>query len=108
MALRVSVETDHRITCEAAHCIIKEIRMDKMNVEYDKDGEILRPKSFTIQYSGLIWATEGAYGDGGSPVKGFNFDFPLNVNEGKTQYNLLKQSYLDLKTRDGFQDGEDC
>ena len=108
MALRISVETPYRITCAEAHCVIQDVRIDKREVEYDTEGELVTPKSFTVQYSGLIWATEGAYGDGGSPVSGFNFDFPLNDNGGKTQYNLVKQSYLNLKTRDGFQDGEDC
>ena len=108
MALRISTDTDYKITCDAAHCVIREARVEKRRAEYNEEGEEIEPKTFTVQYSGLIYATEDAYDDSGSPVKGFNFDFPLHTNEGKTQYNLFKQAYLHLKEQEGYQDGEDC
>ena len=108
MALRVSVETPYQITCDNAHCVIRDVRVDKQVARYDDDGEEIEPKTFTVQYSGLVYATEDAYNDGASPVSGFNFNFDFNTNESKNQYNLYKQAYLHLKEQEGYEDGEDC
>ena len=112
MALRISTDTPYNITCDEAHCIIRNARFEKQKAEYEitaagVENEI-QPATCDVQYSGLVYATEEAYDDGGSPVGGFNFSFPLITNEGKTQYNLLKQAYLHLKEQEGYQDGEDC
>ena len=108
MALRISIDTTYKITCDEAHCIIRNAHFEKRRAEYDGEENETQPATCNVEYSGLIYATEDAYDDGGSPVSGFNFKFPLITNEGKTQYNLLKQAYLHLKEQEGYQDGEDC
>ena len=101
MALRIEYETNFGITCEYAHCVIVDIRCDK---EVDSEGN----KTFPIQYSGRIYASDDAYADGASPVGGFYGNFLMNESDAKTQYNIIKQCYIDLKTQDGFTDGVDC
>ena len=108
MALRISTDTPYNITCDEAHCVIRNARFEKQRAEYDNEGNEIQPATCDVQYSGLVYATEDAYDDGGSPVGGFNFSFPLAITEAKTQYNLLKQAYLHLKEQEGYQDGEDC
>jgi len=108
MALRISYDCPTQITCEAAHCIIREARIDKKKAEYDQEGEEISPSTWPVTYSGLIFASEDAYLGDASPVGGFNFNFSMNNNVGATQHNLIKQSYLDLKTQAGFEDSEDC
>jgi len=108
MALRISYDCPTQITCDAAHCIIRSARVEKQKAEYDGDGGEIQPASIPVEFSGLIYASEDAYLADASPVGGFNFGFPMNNNAGATQYNILKQSYLHLKTQEGFEDGEDC
>ena len=38
----------------------------------------------------------------------FGNEFDLDASAGKTQYNIIKQCYLNLKTITGFTDGVDC
>ena len=108
MALRISYDCPTQITCEAAHCIIRHARIEKQVAEYDEDGEESSPSSWPVGYSGIIFASEAAYLAQASPVGGFNFNFSMNNNTGATQHNVIKQSYLDLKTQAGFEAGEDC
>ena len=112
MALRISYDCPTQITCEAAHCIIRNARVEKEKAQYnmtaDGESEEIHPASITVQFSGLIYASEDAYLGDASPVGGFNFNFPMNNNAGATQHNILKQSYLHLKTQEGFDAGEDC
>lgn len=108
MALRISYDCPTQITCETAHCIIRYARIEKRMAEYDDDGEEIQPVSWPVEYSGLIYASEDAYLGAASPVGGFNFSFDMNNGAGKTQHNVIKQSYLNLKTQEGFEAGEDC
>ena len=101
MALTIEYETHYGITCESAHCIVKDARVNK---EVDEEGVA----TFDIHYNGKIFASLTAYTDGASPIGGFNGRFELDSGAAKTQYNLIKQAYLDLKAMDGFTDGVDC
>ena len=101
MALKIEYETNFGITCEYAHCVIVDTRCSK---ETDMEGN----KTYPVQYNGKIYASDDAYADNASPVGGFNGDFLMTEAGAKTQYNIIKQCYLDLKTQDGFTDGEDC
>jgi hypothetical protein len=110
MALRIEYETNYGITCENAHCIIIEARVNKdVYTTLGEDGvTFVSTTSFDVNYGGKIFASLSAYNDGASPIGGFNGSFELDAAGSKNQYNLLKQAYLDLKTKDGFTDGVDC
>ena len=109
MALRIEYETHYGITCEQAHCIVKEARVNKeVEITEDENGDEISTTTFDIHYSGKIFASLTAYTDGASPIGGLNGRFELNDSGAKTQYNLIKQAYLDLKAMDGFTDGVDC
>ena len=101
MALRIEYETNYGITCEQAHCVIRDARVNK---EVNEEGVA----TFDIQYGGKIFASVSAYEDGAAPVGGFNGRFELDTAGSKNQYNLVKQAYLHLKEQDGFTDGTDC
>ena len=101
MALRIEYETHYGITCDDAHCIVKDARVNK---EVDEEGVA----TFDIHYHGKIFASLTAYTDGASPIGGFNGKFDLDEGGSKNQYNLIKEAYLDLKAMDGFTDGVDC
>ena len=106
MALTVGIETAFGLTCAAAHVVIREFRMNK-EVEVDDDGDIVS-KTFTVQYSALIYMDEASYTADKSPVTGFNGSLPLDVGDGADQENLLKQCYVHLKTLAGFEDAIDA
>ena len=109
MALRIDYETQYGIDCNYAHCIVINARVNKeVEITEDEDGEEVSTTTFDIHYSGKIFASLTAYTDGASPIGGFNGRFELNDSGAKTQYNLIKQAYLDLKAMDGFTDGVDC
>jgi len=113
MALRIEYETHYGITCDYAHCIVKDARVTKeehRSFEENDEGEQVETSTYTfeVSYGGKIFASEDAYDEGASPIGGFNGQFDLDNGAAKTQYNLIKQSYLDLKTKDGFTDGTDC
>lgn len=109
MALRIEYETHYGITCDYAHCIVKDARVNKeQHITQDEDGEEVVTYTFDVRYSGKIFASEDAYTEGASPIGGFNGKFDLDDGAAKTQYNLIKQAYLDLKTMEGFTDGTDC
>ena len=101
MALKIEYETNYGITCDYAHCVIVDTRCYK---EVDDEGN----KTFPVQYNGKIYASDDAYADGASPIGGFNGNFLMSESTAKTQYNIIKQCYIDLKTKDGFTEGEDC
>jgi hypothetical protein len=101
MALTVAIETDFGLSCPDAHVVIREFRMNK---EVDEAGN----KSFTIAYGGLMYMDEAAYTGGKSPVTGMNFSFPLDVEDGADQENLLKQCYTHLKLQEGFTESVDA
>ena len=109
MALKIEYETNFGITCEYAHCVIVDTRCNKYVLkEKDENGDEVITKTFPIQYRGKIYASNDAYADGASPVGGFNGNFLMSESAAKTQYNIIKQCYIDLKTQDGFTEGEDC
>jgi len=109
MALRIEYETHYGITCDYAHCIVKDARVNKEeHITHDEDGEEVTTYTFDVHYNGKIFASDDAYDEGASPIGGFNGKFEMDNAAAKTQYNLIKQAYLDLKTKDGFTDGTDC
>tara|TARA_R110002020_G_scaffold139279_1_gene310086 strand:- start:34 stop:360 length:327 start_codon:yes stop_codon:yes gene_type:complete len=108
MALRIEYETHYGITCDYAHCIVRDARVNKEVNEQEVDGETVTTTVFDVHYNGKIFASDDAYADGASPIGGFNGSFELNTAGSKNQYNLVKQSYLHLKEQDGFTDGTDC
>jgi hypothetical protein len=109
MALRIDYETNYGITCEYAHCIIRDARVNKdVEITEDENGDEISTTIFAIDYNGKIYVSDDAYADGASPIGGFNGRFELDTATSKNQYNLIKQAYLDLKTKDGFTDGVDC
>jgi len=109
MALRIEYETHYGITCEQAHCIVKDARVNKdVVITEDENGDEISTTTFDIHYGGKIFASLTAYNDGAAPIGGFNGRFELDDSGAKTQYNLIKQAYLDLKGKDGFTDGVDC
>ena len=109
MALKIEYETAYGITCEYAICVIVDTRCNKyVSKEEDENGDEVITKTFPVQYNGKIYASDDAYADGASPVGGFNGNFLMTESAAKTQYNIIKQCYIDLKTKDGFTEGEDC
>tara|TARA_R100000664_G_C2739205_1_gene127973 strand:- start:11 stop:328 length:318 start_codon:yes stop_codon:yes gene_type:complete len=105
MALKVEYETEFGITCDYAYCVIVDARLDK-KIDDTEDGNEV--KSFNITYRGKVYASDDAYEQKASPISGFNGEFELDTANAKTQYNLLKQCYLHLKTQDKFTDSIDC
>jgi hypothetical protein len=101
MALEIDYDTNFGILCRDAICVISDTRCNK---EIDAEGN----KTFPIQYNGKIYANADAYADDASPVGGFNGNFLMSESDAKTQYNILKQCYIDLKSKDGFTEGVDC
>ena len=101
MALKIEYETNYGITCDEAICVIVDTRCNK---EIDTEGN----KTFPVQYNGKIYASEDAYADDASPIGGFNGKFEMTEAGAKTQYNIIKQCCIDLKTQDGFTEGVDC
>ena len=96
MALRIEYVTPYGITCESAYCVV-------VNARCIREDDV-----YPVDYNGKIYASESAYNNGSSAIGGFNGRFELDVAAAKTQYNIIKQCYLDLKTEDGFTDGVDC
>ena len=97
MALELSYETDYGINLESAYAKITDVSVD--NADNDEGVEV----NFHVR----IYTSESAKEDGKPAISGYSFSMPFNVNNGKTQYNLLKQGYLHLKTLDGFTDAID-
>jgi len=100
MALKIEYETDYGINCEHAICVIEDVMCTKLVKD---DG-----KSFPVTYMGHIYASSESYESKKNPIGRFSYAFDLDGSASKNQYNLLKQSYLDLKTKKGFTDGIDC
>jgi len=100
MALEIDYETDYGILCRDAICVIEDVMCTKLVKD---DG-----KSFPVTYMGHIYANSESYESKKNPIGRFSYAFDLDNNASKNQYNLLKQSYLDLKTREGFTEGIDC
>ena len=60
-----------------------------------------------VEYMVKLYKNEEAKEAGEHPFGGKGFSTTLNIGNAKTQYNLLKQCYLHLKTMDGFTDAID-
>ena len=60
-----------------------------------------------VQYTVILYKNVEAKEEGEHPFGGKSYTTILNIGNGKTQYNLLKQCYLHLKTMDGFTDAID-
>ena len=103
MALRIEYVTPYGITCESAYCVVVNARCVRED-DPSSVGDFVYP----VVYNGKIYASESAYNNGSSAIGGFNGRFELDVAAAKTQYNIIKQCYLDLKTEDGFTESEDC
>lgn len=101
MALEIDYNTNFGILCNDAICVIFDTRCYK---EIDSEGN----KIFPVEYSGKIYANAEAYANDASPVGGFNGKFLMDASSTDAQYNVIKQCYIDLKTKDGFTEGEDC
>jgi len=109
MALKIEYNTNYGITCEDAICVIIDTRCNKeIQKETDENDEEVVTKTFPIDYNGKIYASQTAYDDDAAPIGGFNGHFEMTESAAKTQYNIIKQCYLNLKTQDGFTDGVDC
>tara|TARA_R100001510_G_C7618642_1_gene180089 strand:+ start:62 stop:364 length:303 start_codon:yes stop_codon:yes gene_type:complete len=100
MALKVEYETEFGITCDYAYCIIDEAYMLK-KIE---SGE----NSFFVKYKGKVYASDDAYEQDATAISQFSYALELDTSNTKSQYNILKQCYLHLKTQDGFADAIDC
>ena len=60
-----------------------------------------------VNYTVKLYKNEGAKEDGEHPFGGKSYTTTLNIGNGKTQYNLLKQCYLHLKEQEGFTESVD-
>ena len=105
MALKVEYETEFGITCDYAYCVIVDARLLK-KTELNEDDD--PTNSFFVKYGGKIYASDDAYEQNASAIGNFSYALELDTSEKQTQYNLLKQCYLDLKTKEGFTNAEDC
>ena len=57
MALRIEYETNFGITCEYAHCIIRDASVNKdVEITEDENGDEISTKPFYVNYSGKIFA----------------------------------------------------
>ena len=60
-----------------------------------------------VNYTVKLYKNEGAKENGEHPFGGKSYTTTLNIGNGKTQYNLLKQCYLHLKEQEGFTESVD-
>ena len=105
MALKVEYETEFGITCDYAYCVIDGAHMLKSTELGEDDGKV---NTFFVKYKGRVYASDDAYEQNASAIGHFSYALELDKANAKTQYNLLKQCYLHLKTQDGFTDAVDC
>jgi hypothetical protein len=98
MALEITHEIEKLgITLENVYAKIARASFD--NMENDEGVNV----SYTVK----LYKNEEAKEAGEHPFGGMSFSTTLNIGNAKTQYNLLKQCYLHLKTLDGFTDAID-
>ena len=105
MALKVEYETEFGITCDYAYCVIDEAYMLK-KTELGEDGD--KVNTFFVKYKGKVYTSDDAYEQSALAISHFSHALELDTANAKTQYNLLKQCYLHLKTQEGFTDAVDC
>ena len=97
MALELNYETEYGITLDNAYAKITDVNFDN---GHNNEG-------LEVNFRVMIYVSESAKEEDKPPLTGFDFSTPLNVSNAKTQYNILKQGYLHLKTMDGFTDSID-
>ena len=97
MALELSYETDYGINLESAYAKITDVSFDN---EHNNEG-------VEVIFQVRIYVDESSKEEGKPALARFDFSMPLSISNAKTQYNLLKQGYLHLKTLDGFTDAID-
>ena len=97
MALELNYETDYGITLESAYVKITDVQVDN---EHNDEGVVVRCHV-------RVYVSESAKEEDKPAIAGYGFSMPLDVSNAKTQYNILKQCYLHLKTMDGFTDAID-
>ena len=105
MALKVEYETEFGITCDYAYCVIVDVYTLKKT---EIDDNNVKTNTFFVKYKGRVYASDDAYEQNASAIGHFSHALELDTANTKTQYNLLKQCYLHLKTQDGFTDAVDC
>ena len=97
MALELSYETEHGMTLEGAYAKITDVSFD--NRQNDEGVE--------VRFHVGVYVSESAKEEDKPAIARHDFIMPLDVSNAKTQYNVLKQGYLHLKTMDGFTDAID-
>ena len=98
MALELDYEHE-QLGVTIPNVYAKIVRADFDNTENEE--------GVTVRYTVKLYKNEEAKEEGESPFGGNNFTTTLNIGNGKTQYNLLKQCYLHLKEQDGFTESVD-
>ena len=97
MALELNYETDYGITLESAYVKITDTQIHN---EHNDEG-------VEVGFHVKVYVNELTKEEGKPAIAGFSFNMSLDISNAKTQYNLLKQGYLHLKTMDGFTDAID-
>ena len=98
MALEITHEIEKLgITLENVYAKIARVSFENM----DNDEGV------HVQYTVRLYKNEEEKENGTPPFGGDHFSTILNIGNAKTQYNLLKQCYLHLKTLDGFTEAID-
>ena len=98
MALELDYEHE-QLGVTLPNVYAKIVRADFDNTENDE--------GVTVRYTIKLYKNESAKESGEHPFGGKSYTTTLNIGNAKTQYNLLKQCYLHLKTMDGFTDAID-
>ena len=98
MALELDYE-EERLGVTIPNVYAKIARASFDNMEND-DG-------VDVNYTVKLYKNESAKEDGEHPFGGKSYTTTLNIANAKTQYNLLKQCYLHLKTMEGFTEAID-
>ena len=112
MALQVQWEMDTGASFNQAHAVVKVARVVKSRAPEEVDansGEVTHEAvdTYKLIFKVGIWVNETAYNEYKPEVDGYNGEFELNRNSGKTQYNIIKQCYNHLKTLDGWETATD-
>ena len=98
MALELDYE-EERLGVTIPNVYAKIARASFDNMENDE--------GVNVEYSVKFYKNEEAKEEGEHPFGGESFRTVLNIGNGKTQYNLLKQCYLHLKEQEGFINASD-
>lgn len=97
MALELNYEHELGFTMNGMYA-----KIVRLSLESEDNSE-----GITVNYTVKYYKNETARQEGESPFGGRSFTMPLDIGNAKTQYNLLKQCYLHLKTQEGFTEAID-